>query len=103
MSHFFGPKGQSNICLTCIAYIGAKLAERSDCKFRDNSNVRSKQLFGASYLLIHFIALPISSIIILILLFSIPKLSPVWVYDGMNLIPLFMYSSFLILYVDPFG
>jgi len=39
-----GPKGLYNICLTWNAYIGAKLAERSDCKFRDNSILRLKQL-----------------------------------------------------------
>jgi hypothetical protein len=27
---FFCPKGLPNICLTCIAYIGVKIAERSD-------------------------------------------------------------------------
>jgi len=35
--------------LSCIAApegLGAKLAERSDCKFYDKGNVRSKQLLG---------------------------------------------------------
>jgi len=32
--------------------LGVKLAERSDCKFYDKGNVRSKQLLGAySYFL----------------------------------------------------
>jgi hypothetical protein len=33
---------RANIYLTCIAYIGVKIAERSDCNFHDNSNVRLK-------------------------------------------------------------
>jgi len=38
-----------NICLTCFAVpegLGVKLAERSDRKFYDKGNVRSKQLLG---------------------------------------------------------
>ena len=44
---------EPNICITCEVSIGAKLAERSDRKFRDNSNDRSKQLLGFSLLLIY--------------------------------------------------
>jgi len=38
--------------LSCIAVpegFGVKLAERSDCKFYDKGNVRSKQLLAASF------------------------------------------------------
>jgi hypothetical protein len=37
---------RANICLTWNAYIGALLAERSDCKKCDNSILRLKQLLG---------------------------------------------------------
>ena len=48
----------ANICLTWNAYIGAKLAERSDCKFRDNSILRLKQLLGLIHLqLLYFVLL----------------------------------------------
>jgi hypothetical protein len=59
----YPPRAQrrANICLTCFAVpvgLGVKLAERSDSKFYDKGNVRSKQLletfFSLSIALIQY-------------------------------------------------